>query len=282
MTAFLLLASLRFLSFNIWGDFFGNPPHERDRIEAGIVRKWHPDIAGFQEVTKNFWKSRLFSDLADEYEVIGRGLGPGEPPIDAFSPLIYLRSRFELVDSGADWYCPEIDPSKGVVWAILRDRESGRNLAVFSSHFWWRYDGKGDDWIRLYSAQRLRERMFALAKRHDAAIIGGGDLNAALESTAMQYLVTHGLADAQDTARVSPRGYPTDHGDPKRDAAGVYRGVPAGEAVGLRPEEMHLDHVFYDPERIVADRFSIDTTPEACGVSDHHPIVTDFVIIQKH
>ena len=174
MTAFLLLASFRFLSFNIWGDFFGNPPHERDQIEAGIVRKWHPDVAGFQEVTKNFWKSRLFSDLADEYEVIGRGLGPGEPPIDAFSPLIYLRSRFELVDV-----------------------------------------------------------------------------------------------------------YPTDHGDPKRDAAGVYRGVPAGEAVGLRPEEMHLDHVFYDPERIVADRFSIDTTPEACGVSDHHPIVTDFRLVER-
>ena len=264
----------RFLAFNIWGDFFGNPPHERDLREAQVIRNWNPDIVGFQEVTANFWKSRLFPSLEDDYGVVGRGLGPDAAHRDAANPILYRRSRFDLVDSGADWFCPELDYSKGAVWAVLKDRSTGAKVVAFASHFWWQYKGVGDDWIRLQNARRLTALVKGLARKHNAAIIGGGDLNAAMESDAMKSIVADGLADAQATAAVSPKEFQTDHYDPRRDAKGAYYGVPAVR--GMADKVWSLDHIFYDPATVSVSRFDLDITPEACALSDHHPIVADF------
>ena len=262
----------RFVAFNIWGDYFGNPPHERDVQEAAIIRKWNPDFFGMQEVTKGFWKSRLFSDLSDAYEVIGRGMGPGG--IDAFCSVGYRRSRFDLVDRGAVWYCPELDRSKGAVWAVLRDKATGEKLLVFASHYWWRADGVADDWVRLDNSHRLLATMKEVSRKYDAAIVGGGDLNSPIESWAMKYLLDNGLADAQQSATVSCRTCPSFHSGPVRDANGAYVGIPAIRGFGRG--YLYLDHVFYDPTRIVADRFDLDMSAEACNVSDHHPLCVDF------
>lgn len=270
-------SAFRFMSFNIWGDYFGNPARERDVDEAQIVRRANPDVVAFQEVTSGFWESRLFPSLTNEFEVVGRKMGRDGG--DSFTPLLYRRSRFDLVEAGSDVFCPELDGSKGTVWAVLRDRVSGKKLAVFASHFWWRYDGPGDDWVRLENARRLEMRMRELARKHGAALIGGGDLNASLDSWAMRHLVGKGLADAQTTAAESPRDFPTEHGDPVRDATGKYVGVNGKQGVDrVKPQFRYLDHIFYDPTRISVRRFSLDISPEACAVSDHHPILADFTV----
>lgn len=272
-------SDFRFLAFNIWGDFFGNPPAERAARQSALIRRWNPDLVGMQEVTRNFWASELFPALREEYGVIGEKLGPGG--IDAADPILYRKSRFDLLECAGEWFCPELDTSKGMVWAALRDRRTGRNVIVFASHFWWRYDGIGDDWIRLYSARRLRAKLFELSVKHDAAVIGGGDLNAPMDSSGMKYLVSHGLADAQGTAKVSPRGYPSEHGDPVRDAQGAYFGRPAVRGINrVRPKSMYLDHIFYDPKRITVNRFDLDVSPEACSLSDHHPVCADFSLVK--
>ena len=59
--------SFRFAAFNIWGDFFGNPTHERDLDHAAILLGHNPDFIGLQEMTPNFWKSRLVDALAEEF-----------------------------------------------------------------------------------------------------------------------------------------------------------------------------------------------------------------------
>lgn len=270
-----LKSPYRFVAFNIWGDFFGNPPHERDIQEAAIVRKWNPDFFGMQEATSNFWKSRLFPQLADTYEVVGKGMGP--KGIDAYNVVGYRRNRFDLVDKGAVWFCPELDESKGMVWAVLQDKETAKRLVVFASHYWWRYDGIGDDWVRLDNSRHLYAKLTEVAQKYDAAIIGGGDLNSPVESWALKYLLDNGLADAQRSALVSCRNCPTEHGDPIRDANGVYVGTPGIRGINRANPKFHfLDHVFYDPKRIVTDRFDLDLLPEACSVSDHHPVCIDF------
>ena len=265
----------RFVAFNIWGDFFGNPPHERDLQEAAIVRKWDPDFFGMQEVTANFWKSRLFPQLSDAYEIVGKGMGPGND--NASDAVGYRRNRFDLIDKGAVWFCPELDKSKGVVWVVLQDKETSRRLVIFASHYWWRYDGIGDDWVRLDNSRRLFAKLTEVAHKYDAAIIGGGDLNSPVESWTLKYLLDNGLADAQRSALVSCRNCPTEHGDPIRDANGVYVGTPGIRGINRANPKFHfLDHVFYDPKCITVDRFDLDLSAEACGVSDHHPICADF------
>ena len=102
------------------------------------------------------------------------------------------------------------------------------------------------------NARRLTALVKGLARKHNAAIIGG-DLNAAMESDAMKSIVADGLADAQATAAVSPKSFHADHYDPRRDAKGAYHGVPAVR--GMADKAWSLDHVFYDPATGSVSRF---------------------------
>ena len=46
-------APLKFMTFNIWGDYFGNPVCEREAgVEATILKEM-PDVVSLQEVTPN-------------------------------------------------------------------------------------------------------------------------------------------------------------------------------------------------------------------------------------
>jgi len=264
----------RFLSFNVWGDYFKNPVSERDEGQVEVIRRWDPDFIGFQEMTSGFWKSRLVSGLENTYAFVGRGLGVKG---DSLTPLAYRRAKYDLLESGVIHACAELDASKGAVWAVLKDKAGEQKLVVFSSHAWWRYDGRGDDWIRLHGAKLLAAKMKELAEKYDAPVVGGGDLNAPLDSSSLKYLVDSGFADAQQSAVVSPRGFPTEHGNPIR-YLGAYVGRNAANGHNVvSPRFRNLDHIFYSPDRFTAVRFDLDISPLASRISDHHPIVADFV-----
>ena len=264
-------AGYRFVAFNVWGDFFGNPVSERDVPQYEILKGHDPDFIGLQEVTPNFWKSRLMENLCADYGCAGKGMGPDEKHRDAANPVFYRLSRFELIEKGAKWFHPELDSSKGVVWAVVRERATGRKFAVFASHFWWQTHGMADDYLRLVNARLLYETVSAAAKKHDAAIVGGGDLNAPVTSGALAELKKLGWEDAQEKSpdtdsRATWRDFP------QRDASGVYRGVQPEDA----KKKEWLDHVFYDPDAVRPLKFSMDRSQKALDVSDHSPVVFDF------
>ena len=156
-------AADRFVAFNIWGDFFGNPVHERDVQQADILKGHDSDFIGLQETTPNFWKSRLMERLCEDYGCVGEGMGPDEKHRDAANPVFYRLSRFELVEKGAKWFHPELDYSKGVVWAVVREKATGKKFAVFASHFWWQTHGVADNYLRLVNARLLHETVSAAA-----------------------------------------------------------------------------------------------------------------------
>ncbi|MBQ6915274.1 MAG: hypothetical protein IJQ65_06095 [Kiritimatiellae bacterium] len=266
-------AKYRFLAFNIWGDFFKNPVHERDMQQLEIIRSHDPDFVGLQEVTPSFWKSRLISGLAEAgYERVGDEMGPNDEHRVAANPVFFRKARFELVDKGARWFHPELDYSKGVVWAVVRDKATGRKFAVFASHFWWQEKGVADDYLRLLNARMLHETVTQAAKRHGAAVVGGGDLNSPVTSSALSELKKLGWCDAQEKSpETDPRATWRDF--PERDASGVYRGVPPEMA----KKQMWLDHVFYEPGAVKPLKFSMDRTQKALDVSDHSPVIFDFM-----
>lgn len=262
-------APYRFVSFNIWGDYFGNPPEERDVQQAEILKSHEPDFIALQEMTANFWASRLVSGLTNDYEAVGRKMGPGG--IDAYTPILYRRERFELLEKGAEWFHPDLDRSKGVVWVALKDRASGRRIVAFASHFWWRADGAADDHIRLDNARRLFGAVSAAAERHGAAVVGGGDLNSPVTSSALRELKRLGWKDAQESTFGAIK-CKTWRDFPKRDAKGVYRGVLPEKA----ERSMWLDHVFYTPATVRPVAFVLDRSQKALDVSDHSPVVFRF------
>ena len=49
-------AELRIMTSNIWGDYFGNPPHEREDALADVFLRYLPDTLAMQEVTANWRK----------------------------------------------------------------------------------------------------------------------------------------------------------------------------------------------------------------------------------
>ena len=170
--AFVFAASAapyRYVTFNIWGDYFGNPPQERDAREASILKNLNPDFIALQEMTANFWASRLIGDLTNTFEAVGRKMG--DKGGDSFTPILFRKDRFTLLEKGSILFHPELDKSKGAVWAIVKDVQTGERILAFSTHFWWRTDGEGDDYIRLENARRLHAALSAVAERHAAAIV---------------------------------------------------------------------------------------------------------------
>ena len=54
-------APLKFMSFNIWGDYFGNPVYEREAGVEATILKDRPDVVSLQEVTPNWYASPMFA-----------------------------------------------------------------------------------------------------------------------------------------------------------------------------------------------------------------------------
>ena len=267
-------ARYRFVTFNVWGDYFGNPPGERDERQAVALKGLEPDFIALQEMTGNFWASHLLGGLSDEFEAVGRGMGHGGS--DSFTPLLFRKGRFSLLEEGGFLFHPELDTSKGAAWAALRDKQTGGRVVAFSTHFWWRIDGVGDDYIRMENARRLHSELSAAAERNAAAIVGGGDLNAGAEASCIAELARLGWRSARDSVPCGD-GRPTWHGYPVRGADGAYHGTGLDHA----EKTLMLDHVFHGPAGILPCTFRVVTEGGVEDLSDHYPLAFDFLVGRK-
>lgn len=281
-------ASARFMGFNIWGDYFNNPPHEREDGILTVIRRWKPDILALQEVTDAWWTSKLFPELAkDGYEVVkgdeqaafkaARATDLSVKHTRNHVPLLYRTDRYRLIASGFDVFHARLDWNKGATWAVLEDRLTGKGVITFSTHFWWQSNGKESDTIREQNAELLLWRLRTLKAKFPYAVIGGGDLNSRPGSWAYDALTAAGYCTAAKVADEASQ-LSTHHGDPKRDATGRYRG-------GLRPEDntpaTSIDHVFVETNAIRALKHVVVTDQDALDSSDHSPVVVDFAVVGR-
>ena len=94
---------MKFLSFNIWGDYFKNPVGEREAAIESTIRQYAPDVISLQEVTPNWWNGSLFKNLSADYGIV-RGdeeeamrragaKGPMKPRWINHEPLLYKKGR---------------------------------------------------------------------------------------------------------------------------------------------------------------------------------------------
>ena len=131
---------------------------------------------------------------------------------------------------------------------------------------------------RVRNARELLAKMSELQKKYNCPVVGGGDLNctrAHMEKgllTPLPDWEKAGYADAQYTVPgASP--YSSNHGDPRRDAVGNYRGW-------IRPEagdpKNSLDHVHYTTNGVTPIALVVDRAQDALEVSDHSPVIFTF------
>ncbi len=253
----------RALTWNIWGDYFGNPPSEREDAIAAVLTRYAPDAMFLQEITPNWHKAKLFNVLADEYGMVGADE-------TCYTPLLYRKAACDLLDSGFELFHPKLDKSKGFAWAALKLKSSGRTIIVFSTHFWWQ-SGAPSDYIRTVNASDLRGKLEKLRAKWQCPVVGGGDFNCESASDQLRSFVADGYANAQfacaDASAVS-----SEHGNPVRGTDKKYHGKPT---VPNYTKNDSIDHVLYTAadwtplrQRLVLDQDAMDS-------SDHSPDYAD-------
>ena len=152
-------APLKFLTFNIWGDYFKNPVEERAAGVESTILKGSPDVVVLQEVTSGWYGSALFVNLqkagyalvrGDEHAALVRAAFAGKrtPKHINHEPLLYRKDRLRLLDGGADFFHLSLTTSKSVTWAVLECKADSRRFVAFGTHFWWKGNGEESDAIR--------------------------------------------------------------------------------------------------------------------------------------
>lgn len=278
--------TLRFMTFNIWGDYFGNPVAEREEGVLNAVLGQKPDLLSLQEVTPRWWKSKLFRGLEKDYGVIrgdeeaalvraGADLAMRQPNWINHEPLAYRKDRLTLLESGLEFYHLTLQPEKSVTWGVFEDRTSGMRFIAFATHLWWQYNGLESHAIRELNVRKILDIVAALkVKWGEIPVIGGGDLNCKEEG--MPALVAFERAGYSDAGKCADTvsSVPSEHTNPKRGVDGLYhgkKGIVGGKGMAM------LDRIFYSAG-IHALRHDVVCTQEALDVSDHSPVIVDFII----
>ncbi|MBR0066356.1 MAG: glycoside hydrolase family 99-like domain-containing protein, partial [Kiritimatiellae bacterium] len=281
-------APLKFLSFNIWGDYFENPVEEREAGVEATILKGRPDVVSLQEVTPGWYASPMFAHLkqagyavvrGDEDAALKRAAFSGEktPKHINHEPLLYRTDRLNLLDSGTDFFHLSLTASKSATWAVLERKSDGRRFVAFATHFWWRSNGAESNAIRELNARHVLWLLADIRRKWGADLpaILGGDLNSTESSFAHAMLRSGGFVNAASNADVrSP--YCSHHGNPVRGADGKYHG--ARRAVAFDKPDYSIDHIFYT-KGIHALRHEIITDQTALDVSDHSPVLVAFELV---
>lgn len=278
---------LKFLSLNIWGDYFDNPVGERDAAMEAAILKDAPDIVSLQEVTTNWWASPMFRNLekagygivrGDEEAALRRAAFTGtrtEKHIN-HEPLLYRKDRLALLDCGTEFFHVELQTSKSVTWAVLEDKISKRRFVAFATHFWWQSNGEESDTIRELNARHVLFLLSDIRRKWGADLpaILGGDLNSREESLAHMMLKSGGFLNAASNAEIkSP--HCSHHGNPVRGADGKYHGRM--HSAKTDKPEFSIDHIYFT-KGIHALRHEIGVYQEVLDITDHSPVLVEFAL----
>jgi endonuclease/exonuclease/phosphatase family metal-dependent hydrolase len=283
---------LRCMTFNICN---GNIDKEKDNswkhrkeMVTSIIRFHRIDIAGLQEVLKN-----QLDDLArilPDYAWIGVGRDDG---IDRgeFTPLFYLKTRLEVMESGHFWLSrtPDVAGSRGwdavcrriVTWSKFRDKITEKLFFIFNTHF----DHIGFN-ARRKSAHLLLRKIHEIGT--DLPIIVTGDFNCNERSETYEILTNCKNKDSEYRSLRDARleSYYDHHGPTI-----TYHNYNATRIFGLMRRfkrlksalykfnvEMHLDFIFVKNDIKVLQHGILSDTWDGWYPSDHMPVVADVSI----
>lgn len=190
---------VKVMSYNVYVAGAGETsPENRTELVVKTIRSEMPDSFGLQEADWG-WMSRI-SEALPEYAYVGVGRDDGEQGGE-FSPVFYLKDKYNLVDSGTFWLSktPE-KPSRGwdamlkriCSYAVLEDKETGRRYAHYNAHF----DHIGKN-ARANSAQLIVEKTAG----YEIPVVLTGDFNCDEGTAPYNTIVSGGFADTKYMAK---------------------------------------------------------------------------------
>jgi endonuclease/exonuclease/phosphatase family metal-dependent hydrolase len=186
----------RLMTFNIQGSTHpetgANSWQHRAAINVKTIRRYGPDLIGFQEVQSANWET--YREQLDDYGyVAGNRYGDEER-----TSIFWKLSRFALIESGEFWLSrtpnqPSCDwdahQSIGVTWVKLRCLINGSYLLHLNTHLDHR-----SALSRLQGSKLIVERVAQLQANGDPAIVTG-DFNCNPESPPYNIFKQNGFVD---------------------------------------------------------------------------------------
>lgn len=273
-------------SYNIRNRNNGDPKNgdgwsQRSAVLCEQLYFEDPDLFGMQEVVKAQLDDVL--RMLPDYAAAGVGREDGKEAGE-YSPVLYKKERFRLLDSGTFWLSETPDrPSMGwdaackrvCSWVYLKDKRTGRKLYYFNTHL----DHIGTTARREGAALIVKFIREHVAKGEYAAVTGDFNVTEGSEP----YRTIDGSGLLRDCYELAPRRF-----------------APNGTFVDFRPSlysSHRIDHIFVTTNfhvmryAVRTDRYWHDgnhslevqatgkgrenpeKTMEPHTISDHYPVV---------
>ena len=261
-------AAIRLITWNIHRGQDSGPPwkrlgwHARKSALRAALEQASPDLLCVQEAVPE--QVRFLEGLLPTHQRLGVGRDDGRSAGEHCA-IYFRRDRFEEISGGTFWLEEPVDeprPASALsikricTWARLRERDTGRVLRLYNTHF---PPGPpvlpGIERARESAARILLAQL--AAGDPDDAILVTGDLNASPGAPSRRLFAQAGLTESSALA-----------------------GKPIGAAtfqlygIRLRP----LDAVLVGPRWRVHHHQILDVKPGNTFPSDHFGVVVDLVL----
>lgn len=230
--------------------------HRKENVGT-MLRYYSPDILGTQEVLHN--QLQDLRKMLPGYNSVGVGRADGKEAGE-YCALFFNEQKFALINSatfGLNEH-PEKIGEKGwdaaceriVTWCILKEIETGAQIAVFNTHF----DHMGEV-ARRESAKLILKKIEEIAG--DLPVILMGDLNGDPQSEPVQIILSSG--ELKDSRVISSKVY-----GPDFTFQDFWR-LPENE------REL-IDFIFVKDKNITVEKYRIIDDFASGYLSDHNPV----------
>lgn len=250
-------SGIRVMTFNIRCNEF---TEERIDLVFRMIDLYAPDTIGFQEATVG-WMNVLKERLGDRYGCVG--VGRNADHSGEASPVFYLKSKFELLDSGTKWMSetPDVAGSKVAEsslprvfsYAELKMISTGQTFVHVNTHL-----EHTSEEARVLQAGYLVSFLEEYRSRGLSYVVTG-DYNCTAGAGSYNTMINSGLRDALDISEETHEGR-------------TYHGYGTTSKV--------IDHIFVsEAVEVSYYKACTETFKYADGSiaypSDHNPVVAD-------
>lgn len=253
-----IIMNTRVMSFNIRCAEFTS---ERIDLVIKMIETYKPSSVGFQEAT-DAWVETLASRIGNEYAYVSCGRDANRK--GEATPIFYLKSRYNLIESGTKWMSetpdvagskvPESSLPRIFTYVVLEEIGTGGKYTHINTHL-----EHTSDEARIKQMKIL----FEYLKEFDAKGISyvlTGDFNCDPESSTYKSIIEYGLSDSCDISKTAEKGA-TFHGYGKTSSV--------------------IDFIFVQSERTEVDFYRACTETffyedgSVAYPSDHNPVIID-------
>lgn len=280
---------VRVATYNIRCHSCGGASWSSRRIPiASLITDQNPDVVGVQEAQQSnprgFGVSQ-FTDLVRALAQTGAEYVVTEPAIGASKGerIIYKPSALKLLNKGVIRYSSQGGSAtpRYAVWAIFRQRSTGREMAFFSTHLEPRSSS-----VRYAQSRQLAASIAGIADGRPVVALGDFNASQFRNYRIHQAMTGAGLVDplgVQASSKVPAPDAPVEkrirtNYDSFNDARRVAsRGTPDPQGNGV-----YIDYIFTSPMRVLEFEhvLRLDGAGRFAGVipSDHNMLRADVVL----